>query len=319
MEKVGKKWESLGPGDQLDIVAPGFRTEKKNLQAAVQRIKSWPIYTNVPKNIFGPDVICSNSDKIRLKHLKAALISKSKIIWSVRAGYGFIRLLDGLQKIPPPKKTKLIVGYSDVTSFFGFVIRKWNWPVLHAPLFEGWGLKKTTPRDDKLLEEIFFGKIKEVVYGGLIPMNTAAKRKKKIHSKVLGGNLTVFVSTLKLPWQVNTAGAILFFEDIGERGYRIDRCLKLLEQHGVLKKVKAIIFGAFIEGSEPDGSDKVWPVIGRFAKAQKFPVFCGLKAGHGKDKLPIPLNTKATLTCGAPGKNSQKSMGKIKIDTGIQK
>lgn len=310
MGKAGKKWESLWPGDSVDIVAPGFPTKKENLQAALNRISDWPVYTEVPKDIFGPDVICSNRDEVRLKHLKNALKSKSKVIWSVRAGYGVIRLLEGLSKLKAPRVPKLIVGYSDVTSLFSFVIKKWNWPVLHAPLFEGWGLRKTTPRDDALLEKILFGKIKEVEYSGLKPLNSAARKSKKINSRVLGGNLTVFVSTLKLPWQVNTDGSILFFEDIGERGYRVDRCLKLLEQHGVLKKVKGIVFGSFIECAEPDGRDKVWPVIKRFAQEQKFPVFRGLKSGHGKDKLPIPLNTPATLSCG--------SSGKLKISTGVK-
>ena len=310
MEKLGKNWESLWPGDSIDIIAPGFRTKKEALKAAIGRINEWPVYLNVPKNLYGPDVICSNSDSVRLKHLKEALTSKSKIIWSVRSGYGSIRLLQDLMKMKKPKKPKLIVGYSDLTSLFSFVIKKWNWPVLHASLFEGWGLKKITPRDDKLLEKIFFGKIKEVEYVGLRAMNSAAREKNKINSKVLGGNLTVFISTLKLPWQVDTRGSILFFEDIGERGYRIDRYLKLLEQHGALKGVKAVVFGSFIECNEPDGSDKVWPVIRRFASMQKIPVFCGLKAGHGKDKLPIPMNTKAQLTCGAKGK--------IKIATGVK-
>ncbi len=116
---------------------------------------------------------------------------------------------------------------------------------------------------------------------------------------------------MKLPWHIDESGAILFFEDIGERGYRVDRELMLLKQHGVLKKVKAMVFGDFIGGEEPNGGNRVWPVIERFAQEQKFPVFKGLKAGHGKNKMAIPFNTKAVLRCG--------KKGELTIDTGVKR
>jgi muramoyltetrapeptide carboxypeptidase len=96
-------------------------------------------------------------------------------------------------------------------------------------------------------------------------------------------------------------GAFLFFEDIGERGYRVDRVLLHLRMAGYFNGVKGILFGDFVSSDEPNGGSRVPDVLQRFADEMKIPVFSGLEAGHGAFQRPLPFNTRAVLNCGPRG------------------
>ncbi len=291
---------NLKPGDTVDIIAPGFRCQIKDVRRAVRRMKSWGLKPRVPKNLFGNDVICAQTDKVRFEHLKKALLSSdSKLIWCVRGGYGSIRLLDHLMKMKKPRHPKWLLGYSDITSLHAFLNRRWKWASLHGPLVERFGQERLSKKDEEFLKKIIFGKIKAHTFRRLQPLNSLARKKKKISGQMAGGNLTVVASMIGLPWQFNTQGKILFFEDIGERGYRIDRMLKHFAQAGMFKGVKAIVFGEFVGGLEQNGRSLCIPVIKRFAAETKIPVFMGLPTGHGDKQMTIPIGTKVILTSGA--------------------
>ncbi|OQW46068.1 MAG: hypothetical protein A4S09_16675 [Proteobacteria bacterium SG_bin7] len=289
----------LKVGDFVDIIAPGFRCDIKDVKSALKRIKSWGLVPRVPKNLFGPDIICGNSDAARFDQLKRALNSNSKFIWCVRGGYGSIRLLDGLSKMKRPKRSKVVLGYSDITSLHAFLLRKWKWKSLHGPLLDKFGKGGLAPRDETYLKKVLFGEIKNHSYGNLKPLNALAKKAGIVRGELIGGNLTVVSSLIGLPWQFDSSGKILFFEDIGERGYRVDRLLKYFSQVGFFKNVKAIVFGEFIEGLERNGKSLCAPVIKRFANEIKIPVLMGLPTGHGDKQTTLPIGTKAILKKGA--------------------
>lgn len=99
-------------------------------------------------------------------------------------------------------------------------------------------------------------------------------------------------------WQIDGENKIIFIEEIGERGYRIDRMLEHLHQACIFKDVSAILLGDFIGGTEPNGSSLIKPVLERFAQSCEIPVVKVEGIGHGNINFPIPLGTKAKLTLG---------------------
>lgn len=288
----------LKAGDTVEIVAPGFRCDMKDVRSAVRRLKSWGLVPKVPKKLFGPDVVCGNSDLARFAQLKKALNSNSKFIWCVRGGYGSIRLLEQLNKMKKPKHPKIVLGYSDITSLHAFLLTKWKWQSLHGPLLDKFGKGQLTKNDEEYLKNVLFGKIRAHCYRNLKPLNKNALKTGLVRGEIIGGNLTVVSSLIGLPWQFKTSGKILFFEDIGERGYRVDRLLKYFSQVGFLKNVKAIVFGDFIEGLEKNGKSLCGPVISRFARETEIPVFKGLPTGHGSQQTTLPIGAKVVLKKG---------------------
>ena len=61
--------------------------------------------------------------------------------------------------------------------------------------------------------------------------------------RLYGGCLSILVAALGTPYEIDSAGKILFLEDIAEKPYRIDRMLMQLKLAGKFDGVRGIIFG----------------------------------------------------------------------------
>jgi muramoyltetrapeptide carboxypeptidase len=129
----------------------------------------------------------------------------------------------------------------------------------------------------------------------LIPMNTQAQKITTLSGRVVGGNLTIVQTSLGTPWQLKVKDKILFFEEVNERGYRIDRILTHLQQAQFFNGVKAVLLGDFVKGEEPDGTTLIWEVLNRFAANSPFSVFKLPGCGHGRQNYPIPFNYDISL------------------------
>ena len=300
----GKKklWQALEPGDIVDIVAPASSSTGKDFQNALRFVHKMGLVPRAPKNIFGKDLLCANTDHWRYQHLKKALYARdSKVIWSLRGGYGSLRLLPALAKLKAPLQQKLFIGYSDTTGIHHFLNSIWNWPTLHATMLEELGRGEAGRREINDFIQILFNLTDSLVYEELEPMNSAARRPIKINAPIVGGNLAILTSTLGTPWPFSAKGKILVLEDIGERGYRVDRMLVQMQQAGALKGIRALIFGDFVGGEENKEEDckYLWQDVQKlFAKQSSFPVLKGLPFGHGAFQRPLPFNTRAELVLG---------------------
>lgn len=297
-------WLPLEKGDRVDVIAPGFRATDEELAGGIEFLRSWHLEPRVPKKLFGRDVISSNTDDARFEHLRAALYAPdSQAIWCVRGGYGSVRLLPRLAKLRPPKgRPKLFIGLSDITSLHIFLNQEWGWPTVHGPLLDRLGRKAALPKYEKEMKRFVFGGEPEIRFKGLMALNEAARRPGIVRGPLVGGNLVVTGGSLGTPFQVKTEGRILFLEDLGERGYRIDRVLEQFTQAGLFKRARAVVFGQIIGGKEADGSSRVWPVIHRFAEASRIPVVKGLASGHDVIQRPVPFATRAELRLSAKGR-----------------
>ena len=249
----------------------------------------------VPSDLFGPDLLCANTDAVRLKHLKDAFASEADEIMIIKGGYGLTRLIPELHAMPKPEKQKILYGISDATALHIFLNQVWDWPSVHGPA--GAQLSMQTVDTDsiertlRILEE----GLSAYTLPELIPLNPMADKMGGVSGKVVGGNLTLVQASLGTPWQLDVDDKILFIEDVNERGYRIDRMLTHLRQAQFFKGVKAVLVGNFIKGEEPNGTTLVWDVLQRFAEEVPFPMFQILGCGHGPQNYPIPFNFDVKL------------------------
>lgn len=294
-----KKWRSLEKGDVVDLVAPGWACTRDELKLAVELLKSWGLRPRYPKKIFGRHLLCANSDINRLEYLREALLSPtSKAVWCLRGGYGSARLMPELLKLKPPERAKLLVGFSDITVLHTWLVQKWQWSVLHGALLDRLGRRDLPKNIIKETKDVVFGKLKQVEFRGLKPLNKEARQKGSIVGAVVGGNLTMVETTIGTPWELNTKNKILFVEDVGERGYRVDRMLQHLFHAELFDRVRALVFGRFTKCAEASGRDLVPAVLREFALQLDIPVFRGLQCGHGDKQRPLPLGTNATVVKG---------------------
>jgi muramoyltetrapeptide carboxypeptidase len=300
VEVAGMQQPLLVPGDVVDVVAPGFRCTQEQLEGGIAFLQRQGLVPRVPPDLFGDDVLCANTDAHRFAQLRKALYARdSRAVWCVRGGYGAIRFIERLQALMPPRRPKLLIGYSDATTLHQLLNLFWGWPSLHGPLLDRLGAADVREDERQELAAVLFAGRPQTTFANLVPLNAAARRRQHIVSRLTGGNLTVLQSTLGTALQKRPT-AILFLEDLGERGYRIDRILEQLRQAGALRNLKAIVLGAFLGGTERDGTNLGPPVLERFARGLKIPVLAGIDAGHGAYQRPVFLHTRAELHCG-PG------------------
>lgn len=292
-----KTWQHLEKGDVVDIIAPGYRSPSEQVQGGIEHLKKWGLEPRAPKDLIQKHFLHANTDEKRFAFLKAALESPdSEVIWCTRGGYGSNRLLPYLAKMKKPKKQKLLIGLSDVTSLHTFFAQEWGWPTLHACVLDRLGRGDLPKALEKELHDVLFGKREELKFGKLKPLNEAAKKVSKVKASIVGGNLTVLQSQVGTPYQMDTAGKFLFIEDLAERGYRIDRMLEQFRQAGLFKNCRGILLGHFIGGEEPaTGKNNFKQVFSRWAADLKIPLFDGVEAGHDTWQRCLPLNTPAVL------------------------
>jgi muramoyltetrapeptide carboxypeptidase len=288
----------LAPGDVVDVVAPGFRCTAEQLEHGIAFLTRAGLVPRVPPDLFGEDLLCSNTDAVRYRQLRKALFARdSRAVWCVRGGYGAIRIIERLRAQTAPRRPKLLIGYSDATTLHQLLNLFWGWPTLHGPLLDRLGGADVREDERAELHAVLFGSSPQTIFANLVPLNAAARRRQLITSRLTGGNLTVLQSTLGTALQRRPSG-MLFLEDIGERGYRIDRMLEQLRQAGVLRNLKAIVLGTFLGGAEADRSNLGPQVLERFAQTLSIPVLAGIDAGHGPYQRPVFLHTRAQLRCG---------------------
>jgi muramoyltetrapeptide carboxypeptidase len=289
----------------IEVIAPGFKSTEEEFSKAVQYLshKGYAVQ-------FGSDLwqkkaghfLCSSDDESRFEDIVKALYSEdSRVIWCLRGGYGAIRLLPYLKTLKKPRHKKLLIGISDVTSLHNFLNEEWGWPTLHSSLLDRLGMGKVPAKIEKEIWNLLEGQASEVEFKNLVPLNPAAfasaKNGKVIEAPVVGGNLTVLQSLLATPFHPDFSGKILAIEDLGERGYRVDRIFEQFEQAGIFDGIKALVIGEFLGGEEPLTKKQLWKqVFVERALRYGFPVFKGLQMGHGVIQRPVPFLTKAQLT-----------------------
>lgn len=287
-----QSWQSLLPGSIVDLIAPSARWINGDLNKIEAFIKEWGLIPRIPASLYGPDLLCANSDEQRLEQLRAALYAPdSAAVWCIRGGYGATRLLPGLLNLAPPATTKLFMGLSDITALHIFLQDKWQWQTLHAPSAGQIAEKMIAEEDIECLKRLILGNQKTIDIQ-LKPLNNLSHT---LNAPVTGGNLSLVQASIGTAWQINPAGKILFLEEVQERAYRIDRILVQLSQAGLFAKVKAVIFGDFIGGLEPNGTTLIPQVIARFAHNQSIPVYQCSGIGHGNRNAPLPLGAHADI------------------------
>ncbi len=130
-------------------------------------------------------------------------------------------------------------------------------------------------------------------------VGTGVIRAGRATGTLLGGSLTLLAHLCGTRWLPPLAGAILFFEDVEEKPYRLDRYLTQLRLCGALEGVRGVAVGQLTRCDDGDvrGSDAVRELVG----ALGVPAIDGVAAGHERMNLALPLGAPATLVAPSPG------------------
>ncbi|MBM3579483.1 MAG: LD-carboxypeptidase, partial [Alphaproteobacteria bacterium] len=218
--------------------------------------------------------------------LKKSIESNANIIWCTRGGYGSADLLPFLQKMRKPKKPKIFIGFSDITSLNIFLIQNWGWQVISAPMLIQLALAMVSKKSEQAILDLVFSQKPS------IPLTTSYHLPL---TPITGGCLSVLCSHFGTKNQIDWQGKVLFLEDEGEDGERLDRYFTQIATiiRETKKTPKAILLGNFLEAN-PHGTPKAKNIeiaLKRFAEKlpKKILILSEKSFGHGKDMMPLVL------------------------------
>ena len=279
----------LNRGDTIAIVAPSGILNNKNqaIEDAEKLILEWGLIPVIGKNIFKKNNHFAGNDKERLDDLQWAIDNKKiKAIWCARGGYGCVRIVDQINFNEFIKNPKWIIGYSDITVLHN-KLNNLGFESIHGMM----AINMEENLDEisesiKSLKDCLFGKLESYSFSGS-ELNQIGKS----NGILVGGNLTLLASQLGSNTQIDTNGKILFFEEIGEYKYHIDRMLQSLKRAGYFDKCNGVLVGDMkdIKANSPSWGSNIRELISKILKPYKFPISFGVEAGHSKLNKSIIL------------------------------
>ena len=148
------------------------------------------------------------------------------------------------------------MGYSDITSLQMAIYKKSGLVTFAGPMIASDFFDDVNPFAEEFFWKLITSKKKTGRISFVDMHKLPAIHKGSTTGRILGGNLSVFVSLIGTPYFPELKDHILMLEDIDELPYRIDRMLNQLRLNSVFKKVKGIILGRFVDCYEHDPAKK---------------------------------------------------------------
>jgi muramoyltetrapeptide carboxypeptidase len=291
---------ALRPGDAIRAIAPASPVEAAKFEKGINELQRLGYKVVQNPRVFERDGYFAGSAAHRTEELLSAIREKeTRAIFCARGGYGSTYLLDQLssevQGLKDTARPKLLVGYSDITASQVFLWEKCGWITIYGPMVAA-GLDDGADAPGGYDRESLEHALTETKSGWNIELAGETLSAGAAEGVLLGGCLTLLVSTLGTPWAINTHDSILLLEDRAMKPWQIDRALMHLKQAGELDGVRGLIFGDFPECEAPAGSPTVRDVIERVTGHLGIPVVWNVPFGHtARPMLTLPLGTRARL------------------------
>ena len=224
------------------------------------------------------------TDSERLDFLHNAFADKTiDAIIALRGGYGALRLINKIDWQLIKNNPKIFAGFSDITALLLMIYKKTGLMTFHAPMVcSDFGADITQFSADN-----FFDTLQNGFSGAKLE-----KSNQKARGILWGGNLSTVASLCGTDF-LPEEDFLFFTEDVNEPVYKIDRMFTQLTNIAAFRKhLKAIIVGDF---SGLDSEENFVSYIKSLSLSLGVPVFFGLKTGHERDKLTLPVGLRAEI------------------------
>jgi muramoyltetrapeptide carboxypeptidase len=285
-----KKPSRLRPGARIGVLAPAGCVEPEALLRGIAVIQNRGFKVELPPRILESKGYLAGEERNRANDLINFFEREDvNAIFCARGGFGSAQVLPylkGLDFCPAPK---IFAGYSDITILLNWLNREFGMVTFHAPMVAmelAHGLNGRS-------EEAFWGLLTGEKTEWRIDLGEII-RPGQAEGELMGGCLSVAVTTLGTPYEIETDGKLLFLEDVGERPYRIERMLTHLKMAGKLDQLAGLIFGDFTD-CEGEGTRNVLQIIGEMFAQAPYPVVTGMPAGHGSEHITLPFGVRMIL------------------------
>ncbi len=274
--------EKLKKGDTVAIVSPSSPVTQEEAVRSKQYLESLGYQVKMGDYVYEKlGGYRASTGAVRAKNINDMFADNEvKAIFSMRGGDTSSHVVDKIDIDLVRNNPKIFVGYSDVTNLHVYFNQKADLVTYHGPMvrsnmidkFDDFSKKSfwdALNMDDELYLENPEGEEFKVLREG------------KAEGILTGGNLALLSSMIGTPYEVDTKGKILFFEDINEDVPRIDRMLHQLKYSGKIDDAAGFLIGDFANSDNTaDPSYTLVELLEEFFADVDKPIFYNLVAGH---------------------------------------
>jgi muramoyltetrapeptide carboxypeptidase len=297
--------QRLHPGDTIGLIAPASAPpDPKSIDKAVAAVENMGFKVKLARNVRKRWGFLAGSDRDRAADVMQ-MFADRKVhgILCVRGGYGTARLLPLLDYSIVRNNPKVFNGYSDITALHCAFLKEAGLLTFHGPMATSDFIKDEYPRFSRqsflniLTQPEPYGGIRR----GYTGKTVSILRRGKISGRLIGGNLCILCTMIGTRFEPSFRNKILFFEDVDEEPFRVDRMLTHLLNLGLLQQVAGIAIGVNSNCDDPKAKtakeyrqtqtdvfrDRLLPL--------KVPIVMGLPFGHIPHNATLPVGGRATL------------------------
>lgn len=301
--------KALRPGDTVGLITPSTYVSDPDRLALVERtVRYFGLKPKWGKNVRKQAGYLGGSVTERVDDLHAMFRDPEvRGVFAIRGGYGAAQLLDHIDYDLIRENPKVFLGYSDITALHLAISRKAGLVTFHGPVMTS----QFTDYTQKYFRKALF----ETAPIGSVTNPPDTNTLRPAHAlrtvrpgvatgRLIGGNLTLVSTTMGTPYEIETAGRIVFLEDVGEEPYRIDRMLTQLRLSGKLDAAAGIIWGECRDCAPNDykpsfqSTFSLGEIVDNILGDLKIPVLSGLTIGHTDDQVTLPEGVLASIDAG---------------------
>lgn len=282
----------LRPGDRVLLVAPSGPASEERIRHGEERCRALGLEPVVAPSARKQHGYFAGTDEERAADLRAGFRDDSiTALWAVRGGYGAIRLLTRVDLEPLRRNPKAFIGFSDNTA-------------IHLALNRAGMVSFLGPHAPEDFPEVTDASFRKVLFEGdapgLLPLPTNRPAPVPLAGGVaegplIGGNLTLLASACGTPFSLQTRGAIVLIEDVGDPIHHIDRHLTQLYLAGALDGAAGIAFGHFSNIEKTPNDRPIVDVLREWVEPLGIPAVFDLPFGHEPENWTLPLGARARL------------------------
>lgn len=294
----------LVPGDTVGVAALSGPVDPRALEAGTRLLESRGYRVRNAANVLAKEPLLglAGTDAERAAGYRDLLLDPDvKAIVFARGGYGIGPALRHLDPAEAARHPKIHCGFSDVTLLSAWLLRA-GVPSFHGPMVAADLARALDPVTaaffPAMLEgrgpaEIHFEREEGRASGAAAP--DVVLEPGTASGPLVGGCLSLLAASVGSPWEYDYSGALIFFEEIAEEAYRIDRMLGTLIDSGRFAKLSGILIGALsavtFGGVEDAGRLRL--VLKARLAPLGIPVALGLPAGHRGPNATLPIGAQA--------------------------
>ncbi|MFJ7729054.1 LD-carboxypeptidase [Neobacillus sp. NPDC097160] len=302
------KPKRLKKGDTVGIIAPASPPNQENLDRGIAFLKDLGLNVKVGKHVSRINGYLAGYDQERLEDFHGMFTDPEvKAVICACGGFGTGRIAEQIDYELIKKNPKIFWGYSDITFLHTAIRQQSELVTFHGPMLASdIGKEDTHPLSKEGFLQLF--EPSSLVYTEQISQLEVLVDG-EARGEIVGGNLSLLVSTLGTAYEIDTKEKLLLIEDVNEEPRSVDRMLNQLYLAGKLKDACGILIGDFCDCTPKRNlSLSLDEVITHYVQLAQKPAIKGFMMGHCNPHIALPLGVQAFM-------NTNEK--KLIVDSGI--